>query len=81
MLTLLELFGSAFLFGVGTTFPHLFQHGVPTPFFENVWESLYCGNGVPIVGGTGRGAHRPMPPHFYFQGAWLPTFKFRILPK
>ena len=48
MLTSFELFGSAIFIWCGKAVPTpLFYHGVPTPFFEKVWESLFCGNGVP----------------------------------
>jgi len=47
MLTLFELFGSTFLFGVGTALPHLFFSTAFPHFFEKVWESLFCGNSVP----------------------------------
>jgi len=47
-------FVQLFLFGVGSAFQNLFFNTAFTHLFKKVWESLYCGNGVPIVGGTGR---------------------------
>jgi len=37
-----------------------------------------CKRVTSIGGGTG-GQHMPRPPHFYFWGAWLPTFQFCLV--